>query len=124
MIKHNLSPSLIARYFYHNCDRFLRYHATPKKYRKMLGIPLTNVTKNLTHPSVMYIFVHQLIQYPPMNYFHRIKCLGSYTINIKTTSPANHRYFWTREFFLNFFGPQYPCPSTIKSSDYTGSKLI
>ncbi|WP_157200158.1 hypothetical protein [Methanogenium cariaci] len=29
MIQYNLSPSLIARYFYHNCDRYLRYHATP-----------------------------------------------------------------------------------------------
>lgn len=34
-----LSPSRIARYFYHECERYLRYHATPKDRRKADGVP-------------------------------------------------------------------------------------
>jgi len=34
-----LSPSRIARYFYHECDRYLRYFATPRAERKAAGIP-------------------------------------------------------------------------------------
>jgi len=39
MPQHNLSPSLIARFFYHECPRFLRYSATPPAERPALGIP-------------------------------------------------------------------------------------
>lgn len=39
MPQHNLSPSLVARYFYHQCPRFLRYAATPSQARAALGIP-------------------------------------------------------------------------------------
>jgi DNA replication ATP-dependent helicase Dna2 len=42
MIKHNLSPSLIARFFYHNCERYLIFHSTPLKERSSAGIPLVN----------------------------------------------------------------------------------
>ncbi len=35
----SLSPSRIARFFFHECDRYLRYHATPKAERKVIGIP-------------------------------------------------------------------------------------
>ncbi|QSZ66276.1 ATP-dependent helicase [Methanofollis aquaemaris] len=35
----NLSPSLVARYFHHQCPRFLRYAATPPQARAGLGIP-------------------------------------------------------------------------------------
>ncbi len=34
-----VSPSRIARYFYHECERYLRYHATPKDRRKADGVP-------------------------------------------------------------------------------------
>ncbi|MCU0849279.1 MAG: AAA domain-containing protein [Spirochaetes bacterium] len=34
-----LSPSRIARYFYHECDRYLRYHSTPKESREAEGVP-------------------------------------------------------------------------------------
>ena len=34
-----LSPSTIARYFYHECERYLRYHATPAPMRTAEGIP-------------------------------------------------------------------------------------
>ncbi|MBE0669050.1 MAG: AAA family ATPase [Anaerolineales bacterium] len=39
MLKFYISPSRIARFFYHECDRYLRYHATPAKGRKTAGIP-------------------------------------------------------------------------------------
>ncbi len=39
MVRFNLSPSLIGSYFYHDCDRYLRYHATPEQEREASGIP-------------------------------------------------------------------------------------
>lgn len=36
----SLSPSRIARFFFHECERYLRYHATPSKLRKEAGIPV------------------------------------------------------------------------------------
>lgn len=39
MPRHNLSPSLIARFFHHECQRFLRYSAVPPADRGALGIP-------------------------------------------------------------------------------------
>lgn len=35
----NLSPSRIARFFYHECDRYLRYHATAAELRDREGVP-------------------------------------------------------------------------------------
>ena len=46
MIKHNLSPSLIARFFYHNCERYLRFHSTPVNERDQAGIPAVNQKQN------------------------------------------------------------------------------
>lgn len=34
-----LSPSRLARYFYHDCARHLRYHATPKARRAGDAVP-------------------------------------------------------------------------------------
>ncbi len=34
-----LSPSRIARFFYHECHRSLRYHATPLREREAAGVP-------------------------------------------------------------------------------------
>ncbi|WP_054847899.1 hypothetical protein [Methanoculleus chikugoensis] len=40
MPRFNLSPSLIGRFFYHDCERHLRYHATPpEQERAGAGIP-------------------------------------------------------------------------------------
>lgn len=39
MPRFNLSPSLIGRFFYHDCERHLRYHATPEQERPGAGIP-------------------------------------------------------------------------------------
>lgn len=38
-LPHNLSPSRVARYFYHQCPRHLRFHATPRRRRQAEGIP-------------------------------------------------------------------------------------
>jgi DNA replication ATP-dependent helicase Dna2 len=43
MTRYNLSPSMIARFFYHDCDRYLRYHATPRKEWSSKGIPLVDI---------------------------------------------------------------------------------
>ncbi len=37
-----ISPSRIARYFYHECERYLRYHATPRERRTIDGVPSTS----------------------------------------------------------------------------------
>lgn len=34
-----LGPARIARYFYHECERYLRYHATPRAARASEGVP-------------------------------------------------------------------------------------
>ncbi|HOI57549.1 MAG: AAA domain-containing protein [Methanoculleus sp.] len=39
MPRFNLSPSLIGWFFYHDCERYLRYHATPEQEREAAGIP-------------------------------------------------------------------------------------
>ena len=33
-----VSPSRVSRFFFHECERYLRYHATPRKMRKEAGI--------------------------------------------------------------------------------------
>ncbi|WP_067051216.1 bifunctional RecB family nuclease/DEAD/DEAH box helicase [Methanofollis ethanolicus] len=44
----NLSPSLIARYFFHDCPRFLRYSATPPARRRADGVPDAVEDKSIT----------------------------------------------------------------------------
>jgi hypothetical protein len=38
MAPFRLNPSTIARYFYHECERYLRYHATPTCARQARAI--------------------------------------------------------------------------------------
>lgn len=38
-LKFNLSPSRLARFYYHECQRYLRFHATPTAARKGQGVP-------------------------------------------------------------------------------------
>ena|GEM_PF-5268478 len=37
--KFTVSPSRIARYYFHECDRYLRYTSTPKERRAEEGVP-------------------------------------------------------------------------------------
>jgi DNA replication ATP-dependent helicase Dna2 len=39
MARFNLAPSRLARYYFFECDRFLRYDATPRERRRDEGIP-------------------------------------------------------------------------------------
>jgi DNA replication ATP-dependent helicase Dna2 len=53
MIRHNLSPSLIARFFYHNCERYLRFHATPIQARSRVGVPSVDQKQNLVTKAIL-----------------------------------------------------------------------
>ncbi|WP_292519408.1 AAA domain-containing protein [Methanoculleus sp.] len=46
MPRFNLSPSLIGWFFYHDCERYLRYHATPEQERAAAGIPAVTVARS------------------------------------------------------------------------------
>jgi len=46
MPRFNLSPSLIGWFFYHDCERYLRYHATPEQEREIAGIPAVPMDRN------------------------------------------------------------------------------
>ncbi|MCM2466206.1 bifunctional RecB family nuclease/DEAD/DEAH box helicase [Methanoculleus oceani] len=46
MPRFNLSPSLIGRFFYHDCERYLRYHATPEQEREKAGIPAVTIARS------------------------------------------------------------------------------
>ena len=37
--KFTVSPSRIARYYFHECGRYLRYTSTPKERRDEEGVP-------------------------------------------------------------------------------------
>jgi len=41
-----LSPSRIARYFFHECERHLRYHATPRARAAAEGVPAVAFDRN------------------------------------------------------------------------------
>ena len=43
MVSYNLSPSMLSRYFFFECPRYLRYHATPKAVRMIRQIPAGKV---------------------------------------------------------------------------------
>jgi len=53
MIRFNLSPSLIGRFFYHDCERYLRYHATPEQERENVGIPAVAADRSPTTLSLL-----------------------------------------------------------------------
>jgi len=49
----SISPSLVGRYFFFNCDRFLRYSATPRAARSAEGIPAPTQTGPRTQKAVL-----------------------------------------------------------------------
>ncbi|NLM28828.1 MAG: ATP-dependent helicase, partial [Methanomicrobiales archaeon] len=53
MPRFNLSPSLIGRFFYHDCERYLRYHATPEQERERSGIPVTVMDQSPTTRALL-----------------------------------------------------------------------
>jgi hypothetical protein len=53
MAAFRLSPSTIARFFYHECERYLRYHATPAQVRTAHGIPHPERAKSLVTQALL-----------------------------------------------------------------------
>src|SRR2546428_7825042 len=61
-----LSPSYIARYFYHECERYLRYHATPSQVRTTQGIPRSERAKSLVTQALLdrgYAWEEEVVQH-------------------------------------------------------------
>lgn len=53
MPRFNLSPSLIGWFFYHDCERYLRYHATPGQDREKAGIPTIAIDHSPTTRALL-----------------------------------------------------------------------
>lgn len=53
MSRYNLSPSLIGWFFYHDCERYLRYHATPEQDRESAGIPAIAIDRRATTQALL-----------------------------------------------------------------------
>lgn len=53
MPRFNLSPSRIGWFFYHDCERYLRYHATPEQERERAGIPVVAADQSPTTRALL-----------------------------------------------------------------------
>lgn len=53
MGRYNLSPSRVARYYFHECDRFLRYSATPKAHKAEEGVPPYELDHSLLTKAIL-----------------------------------------------------------------------
>jgi DNA replication ATP-dependent helicase Dna2 len=53
MARFNVSPSRIARYFFHECDRYLRYVSTPKGQRAADGVPSVELDHSLVTKAIL-----------------------------------------------------------------------
>ncbi len=53
MSRFNLSPSLIGWFFYHDCERYLRYNATPEHERAKAGIPAAVIDRSPTTQALL-----------------------------------------------------------------------
>ncbi|MEX2553392.1 MAG: hypothetical protein WD627_10395, partial [Actinomycetota bacterium] len=53
MGRYNLSPSRVARYYFHECDRFLRYSATPKHLKHDEGVPPHELDRSLLTKAIL-----------------------------------------------------------------------
>ena len=53
MGRYNLSPSRVARYYFHECDRFLRYSATPKHLKDEEGVPPYQLDHSLLTKAIL-----------------------------------------------------------------------
>ncbi len=49
----HLSPSSIARSFHHDCDRYLRYQATPVSERPAFGIPVVDPADDAVNRAIL-----------------------------------------------------------------------
>ena len=53
MARYTLSPSRIARYCFHECDRYLRYVSTPKRRRLADGMPSVELDHSLVTKAIL-----------------------------------------------------------------------
>jgi DNA replication ATP-dependent helicase Dna2 len=53
MARYTLSPSRIARYYFHECDRYLRYTATPNSQKKAEGVPSYKLDQSLVTRAIL-----------------------------------------------------------------------
>lgn len=53
MPRYYLSPSRVARYYFHECDRYLRYTATPKALKEEEGVPPFELDHSLLTKAVL-----------------------------------------------------------------------
>ena len=53
MARYFLSPHRVARYYFHECDRYLRYTATPKGRRGEEGVPPNELDHSLLTKAIL-----------------------------------------------------------------------
>lgn len=53
MARFAVSPSLIARYYFHECDRHLRYAAVPKRHRVAEQVPAKELDRSLVTRAIL-----------------------------------------------------------------------
>lgn len=53
MARYHLSPSRLARYYFHECDRYLRYTATPKALQAEEGVPAYELDHSLLTKAIL-----------------------------------------------------------------------
>ncbi|MEO7803423.1 MAG: AAA domain-containing protein [Actinomycetota bacterium] len=53
MARYNVSPSRIARYYFHECDRYLRYSATPTAFKEQEGVPPDELDHSLLTKAIL-----------------------------------------------------------------------
>lgn len=53
MARFAVSPSRIARYYFHECDRYLRYAAVPERHREEEGVPPFRLDRNLVTRAIL-----------------------------------------------------------------------
>lgn len=65
MARYYLSPSRVARYYFHECDRYLRYTATPKALKEEEGIPPYELDHSLLTKAVLdsgYVWEEEVLE--------------------------------------------------------------
>jgi DNA replication ATP-dependent helicase Dna2 len=65
LARFNLSPSRLARFYFHECDRYLRYAAATKEQRAVDGIPPIELDRNLVTKAVLesgYVWEREIVE--------------------------------------------------------------
>lgn len=65
MARFAVSPSRIARYYFHECDRYLRYAAVPKRNRDAEGVPPYRFDTNVVTRAILdggYLWEEEVVR--------------------------------------------------------------